>query len=175
MIRSAYSLRYILMVGGMAFALSCNTDVTEIYEGTTLLYSTSFESAADTLGWSYTYPWATRYEEGAPSTGNYSLQVYGVDRTPRATYTFPSVDEGSTILVNFHARNIGNGVGLLRLRVMNHLPVAEQYIVDTTWNEFSLSGVFATGGVLKVELFGSVGGYNRTLFDGISVYLVKIP
>jgi hypothetical protein len=153
---------------------SCNSDVTEVYEGTTLLYSTSFEAPADTIGWTYVYPWAWRYDEGAPGKGNYSLRTYGDTRTPTATYTLHGLAERSTVLVNFQARNIGNGVSLVRARTVNRLPVIEQTIVDTTWTEYSVSGVLEPGGDMQLELFASVGGDNIALFDAISVYVVKI-
>jgi len=154
----------------IGLSISCNTDVTEVYNGTTQLYATSFEAPTDTVGWSYVWPFGRRYEEGAPGKGQYSFQVVGSSSSSQATYTLPWVDEGTTVLVNFHAK----GVGMLRVRVMNHLPMAEQFIVDTTWTEYSVSGVFSTGGDLKVELFGSAGSYGPILFDAISVQIVKV-
>jgi hypothetical protein len=173
MMHLSYTIYLILFTSLFILLTSCNSDVTEVYEGTTVLYSTSFEAPTDTIGWSYVYPMSSRYSEGAPEKGNYSLHVYDSNSNPTATYTLHGLTERSTILVNFHARNIGNGISMLSIRAVGHLPMITQSIVDTTWTEFSVSGILEPGGDLKLELFASVGGDNRALFDAISVYVVN--
>ena len=110
-----HALRWIILVFWLVWAAGCDgsdPETEEIPLGPGVVYSNSFETAADTAGWPVNGVFEVR-DEAPDGGGQRSVLVSGGCIHPHSAYTFSAPDDGAFV-VRAWGKNleIGGGVGL---------------------------------------------------------------
>jgi len=166
----------VLLTIAIIVCMGCNHTNEAIMDRTPLLiYSNSFESSSDTLGWNGQGAWSL-YSEAAPSGGIYSLSVWGSDIGPHAEKILDSPVEESQMIFRFWARCLihsGGTVRLISLAPVAPYPVAGFSITDSVWKSYSDTASFPTGYNLRIWIDGNGAFETPILVDRIEVLRLK--
>jgi hypothetical protein len=123
MIGIKYILHFLLILFVSIFLASCEKNLIESNNNSQsepkpeeLIYSNSFESPEDTMGW-YGYADYWFFPEACPGGGLQSLYVSGGCVGPHAVFTLSPLTENSDLIFRFWARSLERSsiVGLFLL------------------------------------------------------------
>jgi hypothetical protein len=135
-----------------------------------LLYSNSFESSSDTVGWTG-YGTYRFYPEPSPNGGTQSLYITGGDVSPQAMAELPSLVNESHIVLKLWARSFhkDGSVRLLTLTPNTPWPTIWISFQDTVWKEYADTSLLPSGYKLQLilESNGKMGG--DVLVDQIQI------
>lgn len=140
-----------------------------------VLYSSSFESPADTLGWTgYGFRWLAG---DAPGGGG--SQAFGISGTciwPHARYTLEPLGTGSHCTVRCWGRVV-EGPGLVQLTVAgSYESVVTLVIEEQVWTPYSSSATIWCPAGESLEIDVSSGGFHGpggVLVDQLEVVMIE--
>ena len=136
-------ISFFLMVFTISFLFGCKktsqpNENLPIKESSEILYSNSFESLSDTIGWKG-YGFYKFYSDFSPNGGKQSLYVTGGDISPQAMVELPALTKEGRIILKFWGRSLHRD-GSVRLSAMTPafpLPTIWVSFQDTIWKQYS--------------------------------------
>ncbi len=166
------SISTLLLVIGILLSGCDDSPVVSNPENLSMVYSTSFETPADTAGWVLN---GTISNEGAPFSGKKSLLMNGEDALSGSRRILGTVGADSIYHFQFYGRVLGGG-GSGKVRILQStrpslIPPVSVNFYDTTWGYYSARGSFPPGTELMIQCIG-LGIGPAGLVDDIRVYTV---
>ena len=157
---------------GLLVFIGCHNTTEIVVEPTPqLIYTNSFESPNDTVGWSGQGEWSI-YPEGSPDGGTHSLSVRGIDVGPQAEKVLQAPMENGQFIFRFWARCLVQTGGLVRLISLAPVapyPSAGFGIVDSVWKSYSDTASFPAGYNLRIWIDGNGAFGTPILVDRIEI------
>jgi hypothetical protein len=142
-------------------------------QGVEILFSTSFESDRDTIGFrGFGF---FDFVNDCPKAGGFrSLAVYGSDFAPHASLTLAALEDSQEVVLSFWARNVqGNLQNYSDVRLIEVLNQQNHGIwlsvSDTVWRNYSDTLDFPPGQPLRLWI--TSGGVNP---GGMHLDLIKV-
>jgi hypothetical protein len=159
----------------LVFFVYCSKNTVELtsYQEE-FIYSNSFETSEDTIGWKG-YGDFSFFSESCPYGGSQSLLVSGGCYSPHAYFILPPLTESSDIILRFWSKCL-YGSSRVNLYVLNGsypLYGIEISFSDTLWNQYSDTLFYQSDYDFQLEL--SSGGIvpGGMLIDKIEIVKVQ--
>jgi hypothetical protein len=155
--------------------LGChNSTPTSPSNGNDILYSNSFESSADTVGWSG-YGDFRLYASAPPGGGTRSLRVSGGCIVPHASKRIVVSSSGGTFGLRCWAKNLSLGGGVQLFKSSDPFHGLSIQVSDTTWTALESSGSLACSPTDTLVLTFCSGGIvaSAMLVDEVRIYRVQ--
>ena len=138
------------------------------------LYSNSFESVSDTIGWSG-YGALLLKDDAAPEGGNSSLFVSGGCMVPHAVYDLPAAESDGYYRIACWGKNLAQGGGVELKAAKASGKGVEVAVTEKDWTSYaSADSIFCpVGDHLRIEMICGGIVYSAMLVDLIEVVRVN--
>lgn len=166
---------FFLSIFGISLLIGCHKGSNPIdgiptVKSPIVLYTNSFESSLDTIGWKgsgfYRF-----YPESAPNCGTQSLCVTGGDVAPQAMTTLPPLTKESRIILQLWARCLhwDGSVRLSAITSTTPMPTIWVSFQDSLWKQYSDTLLMPVGCTMELSLDANGKKGGEILVDQITV------
>ncbi|MFH1680043.1 MAG: hypothetical protein ABIH26_05290 [Candidatus Eisenbacteria bacterium] len=142
--------------------------------GGTVIYSNSFETEADTVGWVLGSA-SLREGDTPPGGGSRALYVSGGCLWPHAYHDLPPLGEGASLVVRCWGKNLDQGGGVLLGSMDDWLGAVRVGFIDTVWTCRQSEDTLECSAGESLQIMLQAGGFvpSAILVDRIEV--VSVP
>ncbi|MBI5477060.1 MAG: hypothetical protein HY964_10045 [Ignavibacteriales bacterium] len=167
----------ILLIGPVSFR-SCDNIITPPEPINEIIYSNSFETVKDTVGW---YGFIGISNDAPRTGGTHSAYVAGGCLHPHTWYNLKAFKQDSYLMIKCWGKNLSNGGGV-ELEAVPEVSIPEnpkRYIFitisDKFWRSYQSDSILFCPANSKLILSMSSGGYvpSSMLVDLIEIIRVK--
>jgi len=167
-------LASLLVMGGIACTHTVAPEEQTVSGDDDLLYSTSFESSQDTVGWPKYGE--VSFSEDAPSGGGArSIRISGGCIYPHAELDIRGPARDSYVKIECWGKNLAIGGGLSLSRVDEPTGRISVSVTDSSWTYYrSADSLFCpAGGTLRIEMGAGGIVFSAMLVDLVEVRVVR--